>query len=148
MKRILFGLLAFGVCAAALAVVVHIAHGRGGIRMANHTVGVFDFEVRKVEDHVRGYFKFQQMTAWGRPLVRVGVPEVRGAAFAEHAAEFGGPGYLNGHLVSVHVRVFDGGTAHPDAINLVCRNRAGEVVYQAHGELAFGDIIVAHREEP
>jgi hypothetical protein len=53
---------------------------------------------------------------------------------------------FNGHPVMVECRVFDGGAKEADTFGVTARNRAGEVVYHAGGDVVEGQIVIRHEE--
>lgn len=147
MKRniAILGLLALAVCAWAVS---HLAVGRGVFRIGDDSRGVFRFIVANHNDRVEGALEFKQMRRGeDRPVAVVMLRPVRVSEFLEHSAQFGGIGKFNGHEVMVGVRVLDGPPDGHDAFAIECKNRDGQVVYSAAGELAEGNIEISHRRD-
>jgi len=144
MKRCVFLLVGVALVVVAFAA-AHHAMGRGFILAREGHRGVFNLEVHKRDDGLRGNLSYKDQTR-ERTFVEIRVPEIRHAAFAEHAVEFAGPGRMNGHPVQVTCRAADGGEKGDDHFGIVARRPDGQVAYEARGVVREGQIIIRHED--
>lgn len=106
-------------------------------------IGYFLFDVQKQGNAVSGSLQFAGEHHEGYPDIVIKLDDVDEAKISRESARFSGKGLLHGDSVIVRASVRDGDeTGDPDYFQVSCADGDGHVVFEAHGDLVAGDIVV------
>lgn len=121
-----------------------IASGNGNITFGEHGEGI-GFFIFDVERNVitTGSLLFAAEHRHGYPDIVVRMDNIERAVFSRRLVKLTGTGTLHETPVSISVTAFDGdGTPNPDRFSIKCINSNRDVVFDAKGDLAIGNIVV------
>lgn len=120
------------------------ASGQGSMSFGKdgHGVGFFLFQVAS-GDPVTGSLVFAAEDHHRYPDIIVRMEAIDKVGFRARAVSFSGQGRLHDEDVHVSATGYDGeGTKKPDTFTIRCTNNAGEIVFEASGEVFIGNVTV------
>lgn len=125
------------------------AEGQGVIATGQRSAGYFAFGVRSNGSITEGMLRYRDGNST-QVNVAIDVPMVAMSNFGTHNVAFAGRGRLTANNttvtdVNVQVEALDSPHLTPDRFRIIATDMAGNVVYQAAGDLRSGDIVVIVR---